>query len=104
MEAKIDKAIGIVKARIPSLTVHADMQKAAQAVLNLRMAKAQYAGLGKAADEELDKELAFVLGRVRSNLGATEMQQVTQAAMHLMTAKAQGEPATQPTRAKKVTT
>ena len=103
MEEKIDKAIGIVKARIPALTAHADMQKAAQAVLNLRMAKSQYAAIDKPT-EELDEELAFVLGRVRANLGATEMQQVTQAAMHLMTAKAQGEPATQPTRAKKATT
>ena len=103
MEEKIDKAIGIVKGRIPSLTVHADMQKAAQAVLNLKMVKTQYEAIAKPT-EELDEELAFVLGRVRANLGATEMQQVTQAALHLMTAKAQHEAITQSTRTKKSTT
>ena len=91
MEEKIDKAIAIVKGRIPSLTVHADMQKAAQAVLNLKTAKATYKGLGKSSDD-LDEELTFVLGRVRSNLGATELQQVTQAALHLTQAQAQGYP------------
>jgi len=89
MEEKIGKAIEIVKRRIPSLTVHADMQKAAQAVLNLRTAMAMYTGLGNKPTPELDGELEFMLGRVRSNLGATELQQVTQAVLHLAQAKAQ---------------
>ena len=102
MQELIDRAIEVVKGKIPSLTVQADMQKAAQAVLNLTMAKAQYATL-KPTDEEFDEELAFVLGRVRGNLGATEMQQVTQAALHLMTAKAQSaaQEAKQPAKATK---
>ena len=90
MQEKIDLAIEVVKAKIHALTVHADMQKVAQSVLNLEMANSQYAQLNP-ADKEFDKELVFVLGRVRSNLGATEMQQVTQAALHLMTAKAQSQ-------------
>ena len=91
MEEKIDKATDVVKGKIPALNVHSDWQKAGQAVLNLKMAKAQYAGLTKTTDE-LDKELEFMLGRVRSNLGATELQQVTQGVLHLMQAKAQDEP------------
>lgn len=90
MEVKIDKAIEVVRQRIPSLSLHADMQKAAQAVLNLEMARVQGAGLK--LDEEKDKDLAFLLGRVRANLGATELQQVTQAVLHLMAAKAASEP------------
>ena len=97
MEEKIGKAIEIVKRRIPSLTVHADMQKAAQAVLNLRMALAVY----DKATPELDGELEFMLGRVRSNLGATELQQVTQAVLHLAQAKAQGESTVQEAKVQK---
>jgi len=100
---KLDKAIVIVKGRIPALTVLADIQKAAQAVLNLGMAKAQYAAFGKPTTE-MDKELTFVLGRVRSNLGAIEMQQVTQAALHLMSAKAQAEAMIQAAKAPKAKT
>ena len=91
MEEKIDRAIEVVKARMPALTVHSDMQKAAQAVLNLATAKGLYATLSKTDDT--DEALEFVLGRVRSNLGATEMQQVTQAVLNLMHAKAQVQPA-----------
>ena len=91
VRVKIDKAIEVVRQRIPSLSAHSDMQKAAQAVLNLEIAKVQCTGLkldaGLKLDEEKDKDLAFLLGRVRSNLGATELQQVTQAVLHLMTAK-----------------
>jgi hypothetical protein len=87
MKDKLDKAIQITKAKMPCLSVHADMQKAGQAVLNLLQAKAQYLACENPTDE-LDAELAFVLGRVRPNLGATEMQQATQAVMHLMQAKA----------------
>ena len=93
MEEKIDKAIEVVKLRLPSLASHADLQKAAQAVLNLKMAKALYASLGTKLNDELDEELGFVLGKVRPSLGANDLQQVTQAALHLMQAKVQGEPA-----------
>jgi|TARA_R100001530_G_scaffold78933_1_gene55082 hypothetical protein len=87
MKEKIDNAIKIAKGILPALTnQHADMQKAAQAVLNLAYTKDINAAFSKPA-EEMDEELTFVLGRVRPNLGATEMQQVTQAAMHLMQAK-----------------
>jgi len=97
MEEKLNKAIEVAKARIPALTVPSDMQKAAQAVLNLTQAKAHYKAIEKST-KGLDKELEFVLGRVRSNLGATEMQQVTQAAMHLMAAKSQHEAMVQPAK------
>ncbi len=97
---KLDKAIKAAKGIIPALATHSDMQKAAQAVLNLEMAKSQHAAFSKPT-AEMDKELTFVLGRVRSNLGATEMQQVTQAALHLMSAKAQGEALIQAAKATK---
>lgn len=86
MQETITKALEIVKGRLPSLTVHADMQKAAQAVLNLAHAKEMYASSGSKPTEEMDEELTFVLGRVRPNLTATDMQQVTQAVLHLMQA------------------
>lgn len=90
MNEKIDKAIATAKQRLPALTDHSDIQKAGQAVLNLMMAKAVYAGFVNPTDE-LNEEIGFVLGKIRSNLGATEMQQVTQAALHMMQAKALGE-------------
>ena len=90
MEEKLNKAIEVAKARIHALTTQSDMQKGAQAVLNLIQTESHYKAIEKPT-KELDPELEFVLGRVRSNLGATEMQQVTQAAMHLMAAKAQRE-------------
>lgn len=93
MEEKIDAAIRIAQLRIPSLTVHADMQKVTQAVLNLTQAKALYATFGKPT-EEMDDELTFLLSRVRSNLGATELQHVTQSVLNLMHAKAQSTTAT----------
>ena len=104
MEEKIDKAIEVVKRRMPALTLPADMQKAAQAVLNLKMAKVQYAGLSGVLDDELDEELTFVLSKVRSNLGANEMQQVTQAALHLMQAKVQNCPVRESVKATKTKT
>ena len=90
MQEKIEKAIDIAKMRLPALTDHSDMQKAGQAILNLKMTKAVYAGFDNPT-EELNEEIGFVLGKIRSNLGATELQQVTQAALHLMQAKAIGE-------------
>ena len=86
MEAKIDKAIETAKGIIPSTKAPADLQKAAQAVLNLASAKSCYAGIVKPT-KDMDDELSFVLGRVRSNVAATEMQQITQAALHLIQAK-----------------
>jgi hypothetical protein len=97
MEEKINKAIEVAKARLLALTVQIDMQQAAQAVLNLKRAAAEYKSLVNPT-EELDKEIAFVLGRVRSNLGAIEMQQVTQAVLHLVSAKAQGRESGQPAK------
>ena len=93
MEEKIDKAIEVAKGRLLALTAQADMQKAAQAILNLAQVKGMYAAEVKAGTptDELNEEIGFVLGRVRSNLGATELQQVTQAALHLMHAKSQCE-------------
>ena len=99
MNELLDGAIKVVKKKIPALTVHADIQKAGQAVLNLKAAKSMYKAFGKPT-KELDEELAFVCGRLRPNLGATEMQQVTQAVLHLMHAKAHDEPAYQPATAK----
>ena len=99
MEEKIEAAIRTVKGRIVALTVYADMQKAAQALLNLTTAKAVYGNLSETS-RELDEELTFVLGRVRANLDATALQQVTQAALHLMQAKAQEEPIQPAKRAK----
>ena len=101
MDEKIEKAITTAKARLPALTAHSDMQKAGQAILNLMVTKATYAGFTKPTDE-LDEEIGFVLGKVRSNLGATDLQQVTQAAMHLMQAKAQIEEL-QPQQGTKIT-
>lgn len=86
MEEKIDKALEVVKRRLVSLTLHADMQKAAQAVLNLKMARCTASGFKQS--EDLEEEFDFLIGRVRANLGATEMQQVTQAVLHLVQAKA----------------
>ena len=103
IDEKINKAIEVVKGKFPALTVHVDMQKAAQGVLNLKMAKAQYATFSKPTTE-FDEELTFLLGRVRPNLGATEMQQVTQAVLHLMQAKAQGEGGNPPAKAPKTKT
>lgn len=87
---KIDSAIDIAKMRLLALIDHSDMQKCGQAILNLKMARAGYAGFVNPSDE-LDAEIGFVLKKVRSNLAATDMQQVTQAALHLMQAKAHGE-------------
>lgn len=86
MDEKIDKAIDTAKGIILSRTQQDDMQKVAQAILNLAHVKALHVGSTKPTTE-MDEELTYVLGRVRANLGASEIMQVTQAALHLMHAK-----------------
>ncbi len=98
---KLDRAIQVAEGIIPALqnaqTAAPDIQKAAQAILNLSQAKAQYKALPRPT-ETLNESLAFVLGRVRPNLNATAMQQVTQAVLHLVAAKTQVEGADQPAK------
>lgn len=90
MDEKIDKAIETAKGIVLVQTKTDDMQKAAQSVLNLKIAKSIYGGLTNPT-EDMDEELTFVLSRVRSNLDANALVQATQAVLHLMHAKASGE-------------
>ena len=89
IDERIENALVVVKNRLAAMTDYADMQKAGQSILNLKMARAIHASIAKPTSE-FDKELSFLLGKIRSNSGGNDMQQATQAALHIAQAKAYG--------------
>ncbi len=86
----VDKAIEVAKAILPSRPQKEEIQKVAQAILNLAHAKSVLSDIESWDDQndELNKEIELVLGLVRPSLTGTELVQTTQAALNLINAKA----------------
>ena len=76
----IDKAIDITEKVLLSKTTGDDLQKSAQAVLNLAHVK-----LNK--PEHIEERLRHVLSKIRSNSNPTELVQLSQAALNLIGAR-----------------
>lgn len=76
----IDKAIDVAEKVLLSKTIGDDLQKSAQAVLNLAHVK-----LNK--PEHIEETLLHVLSKIRSNSSPTELVQLSQAALNLTSAR-----------------
>ena len=85
MDEKIDKAIAVTRGTMASRTAPDDIQKVAQAILNLSHVKTLWSGFE--TTEEEDEELVFVLGKIRASSDATSLVQITQAALNISNAR-----------------
>lgn len=84
----IDKAIDVAEKVLLSKTTGDDLQKVAQAVLNLAHVR-----LNK--PEHIEDSLRHVLSKIRSNSNPTELVQLSQAALNLTSARHSTKPNTE---------
>lgn len=84
----IDKAIETTETILLSRTSGDDLQKSAQALLNLAHVKLN-------EPEHVEKSLSHVLLKIRSNSSPTELVQFSQAALNLTSARFATKPNTE---------